>query len=229
MRILIIEDDVELCSIIKAELEKEHFSVDCCKDGTDGLYYALQPVYDLILLDRMLPGENGINILKNIRKANLNTPVILITALDQLSDKIEGLDYGADDYLPKPFDMGELLARIRAVLRRPVILTVNPQEFYYGDLVLKEETFALTCNSNTATLTQKEYLLIKFLIKNSNKILTREYILSAVWSLDSDIEYSNVDNYIYFLRKRLKQLNSKVSIKTIYGKGYQLQQEENDL
>lgn len=229
MRILIIEDDVELCSIIKAELEKEHFGVDCCKDGTDGLYYALQPVYDLILLDRMLPGENGINILKNIRKANLNTPVILITALDQLSDKIEGLDYGADDYLPKPFDMGELLARIRAVLRRPVTLTVNPQEFYYGDLVLKEETFALTCNSNTATLTQKEYLLIKFLIKNSNKILTREYILSAVWSLDSDIEYSNVDNYIYFLRKRLKQLNSKVSIKTIYGKGYQLQQEENDL
>ena len=126
MRILIIEDDVELCSIIKAELEKEHFSVDCCKDGTDGLYHALQPVYDLILLDRMLPGENGINILKNIRKANLNTPVILITALDQLSDKIEGLDYGADDYLPKPFDMGELLARIRAVLRRPVTLTVNP-------------------------------------------------------------------------------------------------------
>lgn len=229
MKILIIEDDVELCGIIKTELEKEHYNVDCCHDGTDALYYALQPVYDLILLDRMLPGENGINILKSIRSSKLNTPVILITALDQLSDKIEGLDYGADDYLPKPFAMGELSARIRAILRRPVTISANSQEFCYGDLVLKEDTLSLTCGANTATLTQKEYLLLEFLIKNSNIILTREYILSAVWPLDSDIEYSNVDNYIYFLRKRLKQLGSKVSIKTIYGKGYQLKQEEDAL
>lgn len=229
MKILIIEDDVELCGIIKAELEKEHYNIDCCHDGTDALYYALQPVYDLILLDRMLPGQNGINILKSIRNSKLNTPVILITALDQLSDKIEGLDYGADDYLPKPFAMGELSARIRAILRRPAALSANSQEFCYGDLVLKEDTLSLTCGANTATLTQKEYLLLEFLIKNSNIILTREYILSAVWPLDSDIEYSNVDNYIYFLRKRLKQLGSKVSIKTIYGKGYQLKQEEDTL
>lgn len=177
----------------------------------------------------MLPGENGINILKNIRNTKLNTPVILITALDQLADKIEGLDHGADDYLPKPFAMGELSARIRAILRRPVTMNANFQEFRYGDLVLKEENLTLTCGQNSATLTQKEYLLLEFLIKNSDKILTREYILSAVWSLDSDIEYSNVDNYIYFLRKRLKQLGSKASIKTIYGKGYRLQQEENTL
>lgn len=227
MKILIIEDDVELCDIIKTELEKEHYNVECCHDGADALYYALQPVYDLILLDRMLPGENGINILKSIRNSKLNTPVILITALDQLSDKIEGLDYGADDYLPKPFAMGELSARIRAILRRPAALSANSQEFCYGDLILKEDTLSLTCGANTATLTRKEYLLLEFLIKNSNKILTREYILSAVWPLDSDIEYSNVDNYIYFLRKRLKQLGSKVSIKTVYGKGYQLNQEEN--
>ncbi len=229
MKILIIEDDLELCGIIKTELKKEHYTVDCCNDGANASYYALQPVYDLILLDRMLPGENGINILKSIRNAKLNTPVILITALDQLNDKIEGLDFGADDYLPKPFAMGELLARIRAILRRPVTMNTNFQEFRYGDLVLKEENLTLTCRQNSATLTQKEYLLLEFLIKNSDKILTREYILPAVWSFDSDIEYSNVDNYIYFLRKRLKQLGSKVSIKTIYGKGYRLQQEENTL
>ena len=125
--------------------------------------------------------------------------------------------------------MGELSARIRAILRRPVTLNANFQEFRYSDLVLKEENLTLTCGQNSATLTQKEYLLLEFLIKNSDKILTREYILSAVWSLDSDIEYSNVDNYIYILRKRLKQLGSKASIKTIYGKGYRLQQEENTL
>ena len=105
----------------------------------------------------------------------------------------------------------------------------NSQEFRYGDLILTEENLALTCGLNTATLAQKEYLLLEFLIKNSEKILTREYILSAVWPLDSDIEYSNVDNYIYFLRKRFKQLGSKVSIKTVYGKGYRLQQEEGTL
>lgn len=229
MKILIIEDDKELCDIIKAELEKEHYSIDCCFNGTDASYYALQPVYDLILLDRMLPGENGINILKSIRNAKLNTPVILITALDQLADKIEGLDHGADDYLPKPFDMGELSARIRAILRRPVTMNTYFNEFRYGDLVLKEENLTLTCGSNTAALSQKEYLLLEFLMKNSGKILTREYILSAVWTLDSDIEYSNVDNYIYFLRKHFKQLGSKVSIKTVYGKGYRLQLEEGTL
>ena len=229
MKILIIEDDVELCDIIKTELEKEHYTIDCCHDGADASYYALQPIYDLILLDRMLPGENGIHILKSIRNAKLNTPVILITALDQLADKIEGLDDGADDYLSKPFAMGELSARIRAILRRPVTMNSNSQEFRYGDLILTEENLALTCGLNTATLTQKEYLLLEFLIKNSEKILTREYILSAVWPLDSDIEYSNVDNYIYFLRKRFKQLGSKVSIKTVYGKGYRLQQEEGTL
>ena len=229
MKILIIEDDMELCGIIKTELEKEHYTVDCCHDGTDASYYALQPVYDLILLDRMLPGENGISILKSIRNANVNTPVILITALNQLDDKIEGLDHGADDYLPKPFAMGELSARIRAILRRPVTMNANFQEFRYGDLILKEENLTLTCKRNTVTLTRKEYLLLEFLIKNSNQILTREYILSAVWPLDRDIEYGNVDNYIYFLRKRLKQLGSTVSIKEIYGKGYRLQQEDNTL
>ena len=223
MRILLIEDDQELCHVLKISLEKAGYQTDICLTGTDALYYALQPVYNLIILDRMLPELDGLTLLSAIRRKNIFTPVIIATAMDSLQEKINGLDCGADDYITKPFDAQELLARIRALSRRPAVLNDSPL-LSYGDLSFNPEKQELTVSNRTLSLSKKEAGLMEYLLKNKEQNLRRNLMLSYVWGADAEVEEGNLDNYIYFLRRRLRTLKSNVQIKTIHGVGYRLEE-----
>lgn len=220
MRILIIEDDCHLAELLSFGLEAEGFSSDICNTGTEGLRFALENAHDLILLDRMLPGMPGEHVLKRIRSAKISTPVIFITALGDFSDKIECLDLGADDYLVKPFDMGELMARIRSVMRRTI---PNPNAaLALGDLTFFEKEGRLLCKKQTLILSQKEAELLSCLFRHPDEVLARWQIIGNVWGLDTDIEDGNLDNYIYLLRKKLAKLDTDVQIKTVHRQGYRL-------
>jgi DNA-binding response OmpR family regulator len=221
MKILLIEDDEDLCTALSATLKKEGFDVDICMGGNDAIYYAASGSYDIIILDRMLPLLDGLQILQILRKKNITTPVIVVTAMSGISDKIDGLDAGADDYLVKPFDIGELLARIRALVRRPRELN-NTCTLQFSNLTLNIDLHTLTTEYKTVTLSNKETKLLEFLIKNKGQILTRDQIIARVWGLDAFIEDGNLDNYIYFGRRRLKAANCRAQIKTIHSVGYQL-------
>lgn len=221
MKLLLIEDDKTFCDILTFQLEQEGFLVDICDDGADVMYYLEQNVYDLILLDRMLPHVDGITILKKLRGREIHTPVIILTALGEIDDRITGLDSGADDYLVKPFDFKELLARIRCIRRRPLPLeSSSPLEF--GDIAYTPKCNQLRGSLGCCTLSKKEGELMAFLLRNHNQILPREMILSHVWGPYGDVESGNLDNYIHFVRRRLKSVSSNVSIKTIRSVGYQL-------
>lgn len=219
MKIFMIEDDKELCNFIQFQLEKEGHSVTLCNHGSDSLYYLEEPVFDLIILDRMLPEIDGLTILKTIRKKGIATPVIMVTALSDIMDRIDGLDAGADDYLIKPFAPEELFARIRALARRPQKIEDSPL-LSFGDIQVDVRKKNLLCGSNTVELSKKETDLLEFLIKNHGTILTREILLTRVWGADSFVEDGNLDNYIYFLRRRLKNAGSGIKIKTIRSVGY---------
>lgn len=222
MRILIIEDDSALCEALSIQLKSVGYETDCCLSGEDALYYALQNSYDIILLDRMLPVMDGLSLLHAIRKQDIHTPVIMMTAMAGISDRIEGLDGGADDYLVKPFDTRELMARIRALARRPGTLqAVN--ELSFCDLTLDVTRQELVCNNHTISLSKRETALFEYLIRNKNQILSRPMLLSHIWGPDSEVENGNLDNYIHFARKRLKSLGSTVQIKTIHGIGYRME------
>lgn len=221
MRILLVEDDAALCAALKIHLEKADYTVDICENGNDALFYALQNAYDVILLDRMLPELDGLTLLQTIRSKGIQTPVILATAMDAVSDRILGLDCGADDYLVKPFDVQELLARIRALVRRPASL-VTHTEIHYKDLTLDIQKQELTCQK-AVSLSKKETALIEYFIRHYEQTLSRPLLLAYVWGPDSEIEEGNLDNYIYFLRKRLRTIKSCVVIKTVHGVGYRLE------
>lgn len=180
MRILVIEDDKELCSILEYQFKKNAMELDICYNGEDAYFYASKQVYDIIVLDRMLPGMDGISILKELRKQNIATPVIMLTAMGSLKNRIEGLDTGADDYLTKPFEIDELFARIRALARRPVIIT-NTHELSFSDFYLSESKIELIRGDESCSLSKREYDLLSFFIKNKGQILTREILLSRVW------------------------------------------------
>lgn len=222
MRILIIEDDKDLAELMKFRLEKENFTVDVCHDGADGLYYMQETMYDLVILDRMLPSMDGTKILKQARAAHIATPVIFLTALGELEDKITGLECGADDYVVKPFAFEELLARIRSIMRRPG---------KWGDLgllKLGDISFDLECgrlckDTKECTLSKRESALLEVFLRNPGQVLPRTLLLSRVWGMDSDVEDGNLDNYIHFLRRRLKTVGSTLILKTIRGTGYQLE------
>lgn len=222
MRILIIEDDPALCEALKAQLIQAGYSVDLCASGTDAPFYLMQKNADLILLDRMLPGIDGLTLLRLIRQNNIQTPVILATAMDQIDDRIEGLDCGADDYLVKPYDIKELLARIRALTRRPQQLT-ETGVLSYLDLTLRTEEYTISCGGKTLTLSKKEAALFEYFLKNPKKTLSRELLLAHVWGADCMVEDGNLDNYIHFLRKRLKTLGSRTALKTVHGVGYRME------
>lgn len=226
MKILIVEDDRDLCDITSLQLQESGYEVDCAYDGEEAEYYLDGGIYDVILLDRMLPQRDGLTLLAKIRAEGRNTPVILLTALDGVHDRIDGLDAGADDYLVKPYEVEELLARIRAILRRPRELVEIPR-IAFGDLSLQEECATLFCGKVSRTLSKKETQLMGFLMHNANQILSREQILSRVWGLDAQVEDGNIDNYIYFLRRRLKALPTVVRIATIHGIGYRMELERN--
>jgi len=220
MRILIVEDDIDLCGIINNRLKQEGHESDICHNGGDAVYYIGQNAYDLILLDRMLPERSGTEILKYMKASGIQTHVIITTALNGIGDRIEGLDAGADDYLVKPYDMDELLARIRAVSRRPV--TIASENLCFGDITLNITNSALSGPAGSRELSIREAALMEMLIKNPNLVLKRAHIIAKVWGADAEIEDGNLDNYIHFLRKRLKAVGSSVIIKTARGVGYAL-------
>ncbi len=223
MHLLIIEDDKELCSILEYQFKKNKIEADFCNDGADALFYAEKQIYDIIVLDRMLPGTDGLTILDKLRRSKITTPVIMLTAMDTLKDRVEGLDTGADDYLTKPFDMEELLARIRALSRRPVKIE-NLECFYFSDFCFNAGTMQLTRSGEGCGLSRREGDLLAFFIKNKGQILTREMLLTRIWGADSFVTDGNLDNFICFLRKRLKLIHSHATIKTIRSVGYQLKE-----
>ena len=224
MKILLVEDDAELCSVIQKALEKEKYIVDCVSDGETAMFYALNTeyAYDLAIIDRMLPVIDGLTIIKAMRKKGIRIPVIIITAMDALDNRIEGLDGGADDYLVKPFHIRELSARVRALIRRPADLQLSGK-LQYGDLTFDKESRKLSSAGKSVQLTARETELFSVLIQSPEKLFNREQLVLKIWGTSSEVEAGNVDNYISFLRKRLRELNSFCKITTVYGAGYKLE------
>lgn len=222
MRILVIEDDIELSDIMIQQLKQHGYQADQCQNGGDALFYCIEQIYDLIILDRMLPELDGLSLLALIRRRGIHTPVIMATALDGLGDRIDGLDAGADDYIVKPFAMEELLARIRAIARRPGRLE-NIRTLNFANISLDENTHELKSEKKGVSLSKKETALLVYLIKNAGQTLTRAQLLSYIWGPDSEVEEGNLDNYIYFLRRRLKSIGSKAIIITVHSVGYRLE------
>ncbi len=224
MRILLAEDDRALNQTLAYQLEHEGFIVDSCYDGEEALFYCEQAIHDIILLDRMLPCLEGTDILKQLRKKGIVTPIILITALGTLTDKVEGLNLGADDYLVKPFAFEELLARIRCVARRPHTLT-GSDTLSVADIDFQLGEGILTGPSGSCTLSKKEAALLEAFLRSRGQTLQRSTLLLKVWGPDSDVEDGNLDNYIHFLRRRLQISGSRLRITTVRGIGYRLQED----
>ena len=224
MRVLLLEDDLNLCGTIEEALGKEGYSVDSCHDGETAMLYALNTDlgYELAIVDRMLPIIDGLTIIKSMRRKGINIPVIIITGMSALDDRIDGLDGGADDYLVKPFHVRELLARVRALTRRPYEMK-ETNILTYADLTFDRVKRLLQKGSQSLTLTAKETELLYSLMRTPETQLTKEQLILRVWGADSNIEPGNVENYISFLRKRLKELQSQCEIKTVYGSGYKLE------
>lgn len=216
MRILYVEDEKFLAEAVIHMLKKEKIAVDWVSDGEEGLELALKPNYDVIVLDIMLPKLSGLEILKTIRSRNVKTPVIMLSALNEVEDKIKGLDYGADDYLAKPFKTAELIARLNALSRRPALVDVKTLNYEDLELDLTNRTL------NGIELTDKEAGIFEMLIKTPSSAVTKEQILAHVWGADSEFDENYVEVYISYLRKKLKSLKTKAEIKTIRGLGYKL-------
>lgn len=228
MKILLIEDDKNLCDNIKLQLTKEGYVVDMCYDGEEGFLLALnqKSAYDLAIIDRMLPVIDGIAIIKAMRNKDIQIPVIIITGMAELHDKIEGLDNGADDYLTKPFHISELSARIRALTRRPAAIK-EKDRLSYHDLVLDPASRQLICRQDSLILTSTEFHLMSAFLEKPNTLLTRERLIQKVWEINSAVEPGNLDNYIYFLRKRIRTLKSNCKLSSVYGVGYLLEEKHD--
>lgn len=222
MKILIIEDEYNLADAISSMLTSKNYMVDIATDGEDGLYEALTDIYDLILLDVMLPHKNGFEILKELKSENISAKVIMLTAKSTIDDKMNGFNNGADDYLTKPFHMDELLARVNIQLRKD---DINNDILKYEDLELNIKKLILknTTNNQEVSVIGKEFQLIELLIRNKNIVLSKEQIFNKIWGYDSECEINTLEAYISFLRKKLKLINSKVSIKVIRNMGYKLE------
>ena len=216
MRILYVEDEKFLAEAVIHLLKKEKINVDWASDGEEGLELALKPNYDVIVLDIMLPRLSGLEILTTMRGRGIKTPVIMLSALNEVEDKIKGLEYGADDYLAKPFKTAELIARLRALVRRPALQ--DAKVLHYEDLELDLTNRTL----NGVELTDKEASIFEMLIKTPGSAVTKEQILAHVWGVEAEFEENYVEVYISYLRKKLKNLKSRVQIKTIRNLGYKL-------
>ena len=222
MKILIIEDEYSLADAISETLKKENFMTNIITDGEEGENEALTGVYDLILLDIMLPNKDGFKILDSLQKAKVETPVIILTAKSEIYDKLNGLENGADDYITKPFHIKELVARIKVVLKRKTDVK-DLSIIQYEDLSLNLRNGKISCQNNEITINGKELELLEILMINKNQTVSREILADKIWGYNSDAEYNNVEVYISFLRKKLKLLKSKVEIKTVRGIGYILE------
>lgn len=224
MRILVVEDEVKVGSFIRRALEEESYAVDLCADGPSGLELALQGVYDLVILDVMLPGLSGLEVLERLRKEKVRTPVLILTARSQVDQRVKGLDAGADDYLTKPFAIEELLARVRALLRRGTgegagLLQVD-------DLVLNPATREVTRGGQRIELTAKEYALLEYFLRNAGRVLTRPMIAEHVWNLDFDTFTNVIDVYVSYLRNKIDKGRERKLIHTVRGSGYVLRAED---
>lgn len=222
MRILLVDDDPRLCDSLSFTLKEEGFQVDICSDSEDALPWIRQNAHDLILLDRMMPGMDGISLLKKIRAEGYFTPVILLTALGELNDKVIGLESGADDYIVKPFAFPELLARIHSISRRPRNFEAS-ETLNVGDISFDPVRLLLSRGQASCSLSKKEASLLEFFLKNPGQTLPRAVLLSRVWGPDAEVEDGNLDNYIHFLRKRLRSVKSAIEVKTVRGIGYRLE------
>lgn len=222
MKILLIEDDKNLCDTLKFQLEKEMHEIEVCHDGRDGLDLFLQDAYDLVLLDRMLPTMNGLLVLKKAREQGISTPVILLTALGELYDRIEGLDSGADDYIVKPFAFEELTARIRSLGRRTGKWEAD-ELLCYGDISYDTALRQLRGPAGETLLSGREGRLLEVLLRDAGNTLRRMVLLSRVWGADPEVEEGNLDTYVHFLRKHLHLVGSTLSVTTVRGVGYQLE------
>jgi len=222
MKILIVEDEHRIATTLKKGLELEHYTVDTAFDGQEGYDLASSEDYDLIILDLMLPFKDGLSICADLRKEGNHTPVLMLTAKSQVEDKILGLDTGADDYLAKPFSFDELLARVKALLRRPHHL--NSETLTFEDLSLNTTTFQVARKDKDISLTNKEYLLLKYFISHPNQILTKDQIISHVWDYSSDILPNTVEAFVKKLRQKIDKpfKSSPPLIHTIRGFGYKL-------
>jgi DNA-binding response OmpR family regulator len=221
MRILLIEDEHKIARALKRALEQESYAVDVSYDGDDGFAMATTEPYDVAIIDRMLPGDyDGISIVKAMREEKIHTPVLLLTALGGVKDRTAGRDSGADDYLVKPFALEELLARVRALLRRPTEQQGTVLEA--GDLSLNTITYEVTRDNKAISLTSKEFALLEYLLRNQGRPLSKETIISHVWDYDADILPNTVEVYIKYVRTKIDVPFSKNLIHTVRGFGYKL-------
>lgn len=220
MRILVVEDELHLLDVLKKRLTKEHYSVDVCRDGLEAMDYINTTAYDGIILDLMLPGLDGISILRRMRQAGNDTPVLLLTARDSVQDRVTGLDAGADDYLIKPFAFEELLARIRVMMRRQSSARVKQEQLSVGDLKLNLRTHEVTRGGDRIHLSSKEYAVLEYMMRNPGTVLSRTQIEQHVWNYDYLGASNMVDVYIRYLRKKLDDPYDDKLIYTVRGKGY---------
>ena len=222
MRILIAEDEVSIAKALKVLLEKNKYSVTMVHNGNDALDHMLSGEYDALVLDIMMPGMDGVEALREARRQGITTPALLLTAKSEVEDRVAGLDAGADDYLPKPFAASELLARVRALVRRsdsyaPTVLSV-------GNAALTCSTYTFSCGGEGVRLNNKEYQLMELFMRHPRQVFSTDHLMSRVWGLDSEADIDVVWTYIGFLRKKLRQLGARVEIQTIRGAGYALEE-----
>lgn len=220
MRILVVDDDQKLCDVVKRGLEEEAYAVDCVFDGEEGEYYAENSPYDLIILDVMMPKKNGMDVCRSLRDKKSRTPILMLTAKDTIDDRVKGLDTGADDYLVKPFAFSELLARVRALLRRNSVSKTSGLNV--GDLWLDTITREVKWQQKNVDLTTKEYAILEYLMRNPNSVISRTMIEEHAWNYDFDSMSNLVDVYIRRIRQKIDPEQGKDIIQTIRGAGYRI-------
>lgn len=223
MKILIIEDELSLADALSTRLKKENYSVDIKTDGLDGYYYATSNIYDLIILDVMLPNMDGFKILKELRNEKIDSKIIMLTAKSALSDKLTGLENGADDYITKPFHIEEVVARVNIQLKKSSQTKENILTFNDLELNLKTSTLKCVDKKEEVTLVCKEFQLLEYLIENSHQILSKEQIYDKVWGIDNESSSNNLEAYLSFIRKKLKAIGSTTTIKSLRNLGYKLE------
>ncbi len=223
MRVLVVEDEAKMAALIRRVLTAERHVVDVAPDGVTGAALAERGPYDVIVLDRMLPDVDGVTLLRLLRTKGVVTPVLMLTALGAVEDRVDGLDAGADDYLPKPFAFAELIARIRALGRRASV--VPEKRLAAGDLSLDELRHVAQVGDRTVDLSAREFALLGYLIRHSGQVMTRQQILDAVWGAEPDVYSNVVDLYVHYLRRKLGELGRAERLRTVRGVGYTLRAE----
>ena len=222
MRVLIVEDEVRLAATLQDLMELDGYAADVCHDGESGLDNALSGIYDVVILDVMLPKMDGFSVLRQLRASGSAVPVLMLTARSELSDRVSGLDQGADYYLTKPFEPKEFMACVRALGRRQPELR-NTDQIQCADLTREKSAFTLSCGERSVRLSRREFDMMELLMLNQKQVITKESLLLKIWGYESDAEDNNVEVYISFLRKKLDHLHSQVRIKTIRMAGYCLE------